>query len=357
MLWTHDLSLITDIGRLLYALKELIKSGGGVVLGSGDGGSIFSTSADVITHNGSGANGFSNNGAWWQGRLPGGLYVSLQRSTSSGNNCAILISDGAPFTGGSPSATRRMPSVDELTSNVGGGTDASPTFTAWFTSNANFRYHIGVETVTSKNLLKVLEYDTTGSQPVSSGLVIEDGLATLEGDPSSLAIISAANPWTLAAWDVSQKAWFRKGLAGAGWVQAFPLFLRGGTGPDDHLPQVLPVNPFNGLSGIYPMPIGRRASYTDPDHFKGIYETVFWLGNDLGTDNRPFTLNVAGVSRSHIAIGNFVHKWDGSTPAGEAGNVDAEILGLVAPTPEPAAIVIPPPVIGIGSGGFGMEAD
>lgn len=117
-------------GYVEYAVKEHLKANGYVVLASGDADSNYSSSGDIITSFGSGANGMNNDGAWYRIQSPNGLYEWIRQigdvsTTSPGQRTKFSRRDG--FTGGSPSITQ-VPSATDEELELGGGTDASPTY-------------------------------------------------------------------------------------------------------------------------------------------------------------------------------------------------------------------------------------
>jgi hypothetical protein len=128
-----------------YLLKEVLKLAAWTVVGSGTGtgGAVYSAVADIITHGGTGAGGMANVGAWWRARDPAGLReIVVQCGTTNSNQCRILYSKSARFTGGSPSASR-VPTATDQQTVYGGGTDASPTY-AFLPNHTSSQYRIHI---------------------------------------------------------------------------------------------------------------------------------------------------------------------------------------------------------------------
>lgn len=91
--------------QVMYELKEFLKSVGWTVPFSGDGrvGGEYGDGSDVITHYGSGANGFANENAWVVLRSPEGKEVLLQRKSRASWHAPTVrysYSKGGLFSGG-----------------------------------------------------------------------------------------------------------------------------------------------------------------------------------------------------------------------------------------------------------------
>lgn len=130
MLISLDIDLNTTdrtAGRIEYEAKEFLKANGFTVLASGDGLSAYSSSGDIITASGSGANGMNNARAWYRIQSPEGYEWIRQITSVTGDpdlRVKFSLADG--FTGGSGSADTTPTATDEEL-ELGGGTDASPT--------------------------------------------------------------------------------------------------------------------------------------------------------------------------------------------------------------------------------------
>lgn len=126
-------------------IKNHLVSGGFTVPSSADG-STYNASGDQITTD-SGAGSFATSGAWARWRAPGGAYeILVQRGASSVQWRALQSVAG--FVGGSPSATRCPTATDQQVINgIGGGTDASPTYSTLFPTDGTYRLFAGIGTV------------------------------------------------------------------------------------------------------------------------------------------------------------------------------------------------------------------
>jgi hypothetical protein len=102
-------------------------------------------------------------------------------------------------------------------------------------------------------------------------------------------------------------------------------------------PRTTTSDAFNGRVILVPILLSRRASDTAPRGTKGWTKFARWPSTNLGGDfDRPKTLNVAS-SRDWLVMYDLAFPWDGTTPTGEDGNFNAELLD-----PNPAADTTPP---------------
>jgi hypothetical protein len=93
-------------------------------------GTTYASGGGQVTSGASGAHGYNNNDAWIVTKhLASGRQWCFQRDASTGVGYRIKYSKSSGFTGGSPGATR-VPSASDESVVVGGGSDASPTFTS-----------------------------------------------------------------------------------------------------------------------------------------------------------------------------------------------------------------------------------
>jgi hypothetical protein len=95
-------------------------------------GTTYSSSGTQVTSGASGTNGLGNSKAWVHMQDPAGVReYTFQNAVSNNQNWRVCYSYAAKFTGGSPSATQCPNASDEYIL-IGGGTEASPTFSEWF---------------------------------------------------------------------------------------------------------------------------------------------------------------------------------------------------------------------------------
>lgn len=132
---------ITSALALWYALKERAKLTTGVAVNwtvrTGSTGSVYSVAGDPIT-----SLGVMGAGAWWvqtgHGFTDNGTVYRRELCWQVNGSGLVRgkYSPRAGFTGGSPSPTQ-VPSATDERVFIGGGTDASPTYTAlWPSSGA-----------------------------------------------------------------------------------------------------------------------------------------------------------------------------------------------------------------------------
>jgi hypothetical protein len=129
-----------DVANVFYKVKTVLKAAGWTVPTSSDG-LTYSSSADVITHNSTGAGGLANSNAWYVVREPGGRREWCIQHVSTALVYRIKYSPFARFVGGTPGILRVPSATDEGTPLCGAGTDASPTGANFFNST-NLRLHI-----------------------------------------------------------------------------------------------------------------------------------------------------------------------------------------------------------------------
>ena len=166
--------------KVVFALKEFLKSEGWTVLYSGDGVGAFSNS-DVITGPGPGAGGLSNTKAWFILAKGAGLIMQFQRGTDStrwrieyGNNAGSLTVQNVPDT----------TTATEMTANgmfilLGGGSAASPVFEVWLAVDGNSRVWNFITTNTTTGHFWTagwIRYPSVGpdAAQVEAGLVLDE---------------------------------------------------------------------------------------------------------------------------------------------------------------------------------------
>lgn len=125
-------------------ISTLISAGWTKVMDSD--GTTYSVSGSQVTSGESGTNGLANTKAWVRLRAPAVNHgavanqtreITIQRGTIATNvDWRVKYSASAGFNVGSPAALV-TPSADDEVFMIGGGTDASPTFTAWFVNFAD----------------------------------------------------------------------------------------------------------------------------------------------------------------------------------------------------------------------------
>jgi len=138
MAWTVAHSNITNfsiLGQQLFALKTGLKAAGWTVVASGDGNALSASGSDVITGDGSGANGYNNTRAWVCLQQPtggtspysGSRQIVLQNGDDLSTQARFVYSPGGTAALGSIDADT-CPTFSDQLMICGGGTPASPTW-------------------------------------------------------------------------------------------------------------------------------------------------------------------------------------------------------------------------------------
>lgn len=133
-------------GEAISAFVEMLVSAGWNYKASGSGvGGGYSDTTKVFTPATSGSTSWSNSGAWARLQDPGaGREFIFQHNNTGG--ARIKYSASQKFVLGSPSATATPIAVDERYLK-GGGTDASPTYSAsntfWYSSSLADQWGVG----------------------------------------------------------------------------------------------------------------------------------------------------------------------------------------------------------------------
>jgi hypothetical protein len=153
MAFTSSVNNTNFLGsQSIYQLLLTLVTAGWKVKGSGDGGSLFSSSSNILTGFGtSGAGNFGVAASWFRIQSPTTGTAGQMREFIF--QCAGGISPswrikyspnptGATgFIGGSPSATQ-TPSATDQSFLRGGGTEASPSYTGWLGGDNSYKWHI-----------------------------------------------------------------------------------------------------------------------------------------------------------------------------------------------------------------------
>lgn len=298
---TGAVAVYTTIARLIAAGWTKIKD---------SDGTTYSSSGAQVTSGASGAGGLGNNNAYVNLRWPSGTReIVFQRGTSD-TSWRITYSPTA-FSSGSPAATV-APSSANSAIILGGGTEASPTFSTWFGTNASYRQQVGADSASPYGFWMAC-YPSGGGSP-NAGLVF-DPVASVpaeDTDPLVLHIATASGSAFLqaglgsntTATTVSRACgWLGFGLGGA--FVAIPAcnYAAGGS---TIAPSGLPSNPHNSKDDCIPIFYMRRAAETTPQGYKGVGSLLYWLGTARATTS---TIN----NKARIVIGDVSLPWDGST--------------------------------------------
>lgn len=222
-------TIVSGLSEALYISKTVAKLAGFTVPKSSDG-TTYNSSGDQITGFGTGANGMNNNLAWFIIREPSsGRAWCVQRASANNYSARVKYSRSGDFTGGSPSATVTPSATDEQIL-LGGGTDASPTFSQMMTNGGGDRWHAIAYDAAVNGVYEF--YFTANGTPGYNARTTWANIALAAGsyhpsdtDPSiQRCYYGASNAWTYTS---QWKYWHRYGLSGAVWVantQAQGLF-------------------------------------------------------------------------------------------------------------------------------------
>lgn len=273
-------------------------------------GTTYSSSGVQVTGGGTGTNGLGNTSAWVNLRAPSGTREFVFQRGATDLVWRITYSPTA-FNSGSPAAAV-APSSANSSIVLGGGTEASPTYSTWFSTNAGYRQQMGADGASPYGFWMGC-YPNGGGTP-NAGIVFDPMTSTPAEDTDPIAIhIATASGSAFAqaglglntsATSVSRMCgWLGFGLGGAFVSLPACTYNAGGS---TVAPSGLPSNPHNSKDDGIPIFYMRRASETAPQGYKGIGSLMFWLGTTRATTS---TLN----SKARIVIGDVSLPWDGST--------------------------------------------
>lgn len=335
--------------RAAYYVKEQLKVQGWTVRASGDGGAIFSTSGDIITHESTGANGMGNVSSWFV------MYktcpLTLQKrefSWQNGNTLgqiALFDSHTAAFTGGTPSATRRPSSTDEKAVK-GGGTDAAPSYTLWCIADPSLQtLHVLADDASASFWTLSTRNDGTITGSAALGL---DILRVSDSDPDPYAWMRSVTGTTFISPNgdrTSYIGWQGRGTASESW-KVFGC----GSGGYDGIAHDTRDNAWTGARQIFPLSIADSAVSDTLAVFKG-HSRVWRISGHLTVSGSADHLNITLLNVPDGTLNWLTHRgrampWDGSaTPPGQNTAVLGEyvyfdfatVYAPVAPTSTPPA--------------------
>jgi hypothetical protein len=285
--------------ELVFFLQQALKQAGWVVQSWSDGSTMSATNTGW-THGGSGAGGSANSNAWIRIRSPegaGGRELTFQRGTTN-LVWRHKISHSVGFTtGGTASQT---PSASDQAIVAGGGTDASPTFHSWLSTDATYKAHIGTDNAAPYNAYCFIVPNGGGLTRhwwfinMSTGSYPSGDVAPYIIDLNNAAATDeefAAN--TTAGSDGIGQGYYKKGISG----ESFRIFrgLTYNAVTTVVLPQGIGANPYDGDDNILPIPVSRVANGIDPDPgWKGFCPTDM-LGWPSSTRNDGDFADVGGA--------------------------------------------------------------
>ncbi len=308
----------------IFALKALLKAQGWTVKSSGDGLSAFSSSGDIITGSGSGANGMNNALAWFRIQDPGGVREFVwQRANTSAHHWWTTYSAQSKFTGGSPSATARPTATDGqnfigtnttgLDAFLGGGGDGTFRFQMMADSSAPYTWYIlayssGGSTCRGCYFMDSLQsgsYDAADTDPVVLGAFTTG--TGMFNNATATTLMSGADK---TPGNDGLFCWYKYGLTGATYVSmgACAIVDAGNI----MIPGGLPVNAFTSKDEVFAPMVGRYSTRTQPQ-FKGVMQNMRYVGPQRALSGD--TLTVVSTKDYIIQDKSIAFPWDGTDPS------------------------------------------
>lgn len=299
---------------LVYILKEFLKNPAGsavwTVVKSGDGLAAYNAAGDVITSNGTGANGMNNNKAWFVIRMPGSTReFCFQRGSSSSEHFRLKYSVSG-FSSGAPNATTCPSATDEQVIWVG-GTDSAPSGSLIApTANLN-RQSVWMDDASPYGW-GVIGWTTAGV--INTGFHLDACAAgsypTEDVDPYVLYFtrIGASDFGVLNTYSGNwHQCWIAKGLGGATFGTVSGLVYHS-QGAGTAIPNInTPANLHNSKDDTLPIPYGKAGSY-----WKGFSTYTKWAVTTRATLS---TISVVSPgAKDRLVVGAVSIPWGGVDP-------------------------------------------
>jgi hypothetical protein len=324
MTWTETLNTQPATGAVfVFALINAIVAAGGAVLSDSDG-TTYSSTGTAVTHSGTGAGGLANNRAWRRVRLPSGQQLVFQRSTASNLTWRVCRSRVLGFAG--TGTATQIPSADDAVIELGGGTDAAPTFATLIgrTDGSSWWAQIRVESTAPYRVLAI-GYDDHGAGHVHTVFAMDSvrmPAGTTDPDPYVVIAIGGTlgsdvlEPGTIS--DDSGAKPAPHALLGGSYqvVTAAPLIVD--TGSATVAPLDVPISPLTAKWDLLPLTYVRRGGASNPNGVKGESTLFRWT---------PLAAHVTGDTYSvfkaddRIVLSNVVALWGGTSVQGQPSNV------------------------------------
>jgi hypothetical protein len=305
----------------IFRLKAALKAAGWTVLRSSDG-TTYNASRDQISQAGSGAGGMANNLAWFVIRQPAGTVapfaglrqLCIQRGNTFNTQWRVKYSFSAGFSGGSPGATQTPGATDEQIV-AGTGTDASPSFAAFFAADGGYNLQIAVGNVEPFGFWAVA-YPTGGGNPNGALMMdpMQPGFPSQDDDPYVLFFCSSVpftggNGMNYLNYGTPPKGFLKHGMSGEAFVGIAGAYLAQTSSGTLVFPDGAGSNPHNGKDDLMPAVYARSNGQTVPIGFKGLSTFVHFRSVARATGD---TMS-APAAKDHIVIGQVVFDWDGVT--------------------------------------------
>lgn len=294
----------------IYSVLQMLVAIGATKTRDSDG-TTYSASGTQVTSGGSNTNGLANTSAWFVMRLPSGREYCFQRG-SNNTLWRIMYSAQAGFTGGSPGATR-VPTATDQATIFGGGTDASPTYNQFFSTDASYRLYGLADTVYGFWFGSVLTASSAASAGMWHDLItpassVDDDPCVTHLSVSGVAFTQSAVATVTAATTGTRTAgWLRYGEASeSGHVALSGMPLRDGTG-NVVFPDGAGVNPHDNKDQLRLIPYARGSTQTVPYGDKGLSKIAAWCGTPRSTLE---TYSVSST-RDWLRMGSVALRWNG----------------------------------------------
>jgi hypothetical protein len=291
----------------IFNVKACALAAGWSVPKSGDATSYFSSS-DGLTTSSSGAGGLGNAGAWFIIRDPAAAReFCFQRGTDT--TWRIKYSASAHFTGGSPAAGVTPSATDEVVLH-GGGTDASPSYSALLGTNNTYRWNVGFDNAAPYGFWAA--GFLTGGSALSGAIILEPVVGDA-ADTDPCVIFTFNGAWNSASYygTSGTRGW----LSNTHTTSSNFVTIAAGTIYDNGnagllFPVTVVTNPFSGNDEVMTIPYARRAGATAPQGVKGVGRNIKWVG--LSRSNGD-ALTVS-TTRDYIVYSGLALPWDGTVP-------------------------------------------
>lgn len=299
---------------LVFNFKTLLKSAGWTVKASGDGLSAYSSTADIITGSGSGANGLNNSNAWFRIQDPAAKReLVFQRGTATTVWKVKYSATDKFITGGSASV---YPTSADEQFLIG----TSGAFASWMGTDNTYRWSAGVNTTDGYGFWSVGTSIGNANGPTYSGVIILDPLAIGSftiNDVDPCVLYAASNATgilslsTLQNSTIGMKSWFQKGTTNGAFTAAFPCSFRLG-GTTTAIPNGVGYDQFTQKDVLfniyYARPVSNSNSTTPPPYGnKGMGTLIRWGS----TFHSNMTLLSIASNRDRITFGDITLPWNG----------------------------------------------
>lgn len=304
----------------MYLLKTTLVSAGWLVKADSDG-STYNSAGGQVTSGSTGAGGLGNSNAWIRLQAPtvgsNTREITIQRGTTD-LVWRIKYSANAGFTGGSPGVSQTASATDEVHMS-GGATDAAPTFTSLFTTNATYKWHIGAGGAAESYSFYAYALSTPGAiiqNTIALDVMKSGTYPSQDVDPAVMICTNSGNSVLInsvqsnTTGPAAARAWLGPTSAAGSSLTSNNVNVglerfAGNLGVSGFA-----VNPFSGKDTLWSTVYlaSNSNSSRSPQGLKGA-STLFKLGSMARS-----TLDTLNVAKDYIYLGALWLPWDGSTP-------------------------------------------